>query len=309
MLAAIGSSHAKTILLGEHAVVYGQPAIAIPIPTIRLRAELTPRADSKQQITSAFYNGRLADAGATRFAGVATLIRQLLVAFDAQAVGFDLNIISDLPPERGMGSSAATAVAIVRAFYQAFATDLPHAVLLRWADVSERVIHGNPSGIDVATTSATRPQWLIRGTAPKNLAMPHAGVLVIGDTGVQGQTKAAVAAVAAKVQVDEAARARVSAIGEVTRRGAVALAENDLVALGRYMNADQDNLQLLGVSTAQIDRLVAAARTAGALGAKLTGSGMGGCVIALAQDSATAQQVADAMSTAGAIQVWQHDFA
>nr|WP_225353618.1 hypothetical protein [Lacticaseibacillus sharpeae] len=175
MLAAIGTSHAKTILLGEHAVVYGEPAIAIPISTIRLRAEITPQPGGQQTVTSAFYNGALAAAAHTNFAGVATLIRQLLVTFDAQDQGFNLNIISDLPPERGMGSSAATAVAIVRAFYNAFATDLPHAVLLRWADVSERQIHGNPSGIDAATVSATRPQCSFGATSRKTSRCPKTG--------------------------------------------------------------------------------------------------------------------------------------
>lgn len=308
MLAAIGTSHAKTILLGEHAVVYGEPAIAIPISTIRLRAEITPQPGGQQTVTSAFYNGALAAAAHTNFAGVATLIRQLLVTFDAQDKGFNLNIISDLPPERGMGSSAATAVAIVRAFYNAFATDLPHAVLLRWADVSERQIHGNPSGIDAATVSATRPQWLIRGNQPQNLAMPKSGVLVIADTGVQGQTKLAVQAVAARYHADAPARQEIARIGVVTRQAAVAMAENDLVTLGRCMNSDQQNLVALGVSTPQIDAMVQAGLKADALGVKLTGSGMGGCVIALTPDGATAQKVAAAMARAGAIQIWQHDF-
>mgnify|MGYP004465402795 CR=1 FL=1 len=308
MLAATGTSHAKTILLGEHAVVYGEPAIAIPISSIRLRAQLTPRTDRQQLTTSAFYTGPLADATTTRFAGVATLIRQLLVAFDDVQAGFDLNIISDLPPERGMGSSAATAVAIVRTFYAAFETELPHDTLLRWADVSERIIHGNPSGIDVATTSADRPQWLIRGTSPKTLAAPQSGVLVIADTGVQGQTKLAVAAVATQTRASEAARHEISVLGQVTREGAVALAEDNLQTLGRCLSRAQTSLRHLGVSTPQIDALVAAAMTNGALGAKLTGSGMGGCVIALATDVTAANKIVSAMDHAGAIQVWTHKF-
>jgi mevalonate kinase len=95
----------------------------------------------------------------------------------------------------------------------------------------------------------------------------------------------------------------------LTRRGAVALAENNLLELGKCMSAAQTNLAALGVSTTQIDKLVRAAMQAGALGAKLTGSGMGGCVIAIAPTAEIAEQVADAMSSAGAIQVWQHEFA
>lgn len=302
-------SHAKAILIGEHAVVYDQPAIAIPIPTVRMQVQLTPRSDQQQLITSAMYNGSLQAAANSRFAGIAVLIRQLLIRFDAVTQGFGLNIISDLPPERGMGSSAATAVAVVRAFHAAFSAKLDHAALLRWAGISEHIIHGNPSGIDAATCSADRPQWFIRGQKPRSLALPHTGVLVIADSGIQGQTRVAVAAVAQRLQMDPASMELITGLGILTRRAAVAMADDNFATLGAIMNSAQSKLAALGVSNEPLERLISSARANGALGAKLTGSGKGGCILALAADADAAAKIATALIAAGATQTWQYDFA
>ena len=130
-----GKSYAKIILIGEHAVVYGEPAIALPVKSIRLSAKVEPIPDGRQEVTSAFFTGDLNAGQLTNFAGIAMLIRRLLVFFNAADQGFHLTITSALPSERGMGSSAATAVAVVRAFYDAFQTSLSHSVLLNWAGI------------------------------------------------------------------------------------------------------------------------------------------------------------------------------
>lgn len=310
MQSAYGISYAKIILIGEHAVVYHQPAIALPVSSIRLSAKLTPRQDAQQLIHSTVYAGSLMAVGVTPFAGIAKLIRGLLTFFASRQQGFDLTITSALPSERGMGSSAATAVAIIRAFYQAFSTPLSHAVLLNWAGVSERAIHGNPSGLDAATTSATRPQWFIKGTTPRPIAFPSTGILLIADTGVLGQTKQAVDAVAAKLKTDHTRYfPLITHIGVAVRRAAVALTQDDLAALGKQMNAAQADLSTLGVSSAALNKLVAAANQAGALGSKLTGSGQGGCMISLAADQRQADKIHAALVDAGATQLWQYDFA
>lgn len=310
MQAATGTSFAKIILIGEHAVVYGQPAIALPVKSIRLTATLRPRQDTAQVVTSAFYNGSLADADATHFAGIATLIRQLLTNFSARQQGFSLTIESALPPERGMGSSAATAVAITRAVYAAFATPLPNDTLLNWANVSEKIIHGNPSGLDAATASANAPQWFVKGSATRPLRFPGQGVLVIADTGIPGQTKVAVGAVAQQMaQAPRKTAATITAIGQAVRQSAVALANDDLPGLGAQLSAAQTALRSLGVSQPLLDRLIKAADGAGALGSKLTGSGQGGCMIALAPELATAARIAAALTQAGAAATWTYPFA
>lgn len=100
------------------------------------------------------------------------MLRQLLTYFDAKAQGFKLTIESELPPERGMGSSAATAIAVIRAVYAAFGAELSQTTLLNWASVSENVIHGNPSGLDAATTGANSPLWFVKGQLPRPMHMP-----------------------------------------------------------------------------------------------------------------------------------------
>ncbi|KRO18206.1 mevalonate kinase [Lacticaseibacillus saniviri] len=302
----IGHSHAKIILMGEHAVVYHQPAIVLPISSIKLQATIVPNA--QQEIQSSFYSGSLASASDSPFAGIALLLRQLLTYFDAKAQGFKLTIESELPPERGMGSSAATAIAVIRAVYAAFGAELSQTTLLNWASVSENVIHGNPSGLDAATTGANSPLWFVKGQLPRPMHMPTNGGLIIADTGVSGQTGVAVAEVAQRIQADADLAALIPAIGNQVRQAAVCLAQDDLNQLGQLMTQTHLQLARLGVSSEKLDQFVQTANQAGALGSKLTGSGLGGCMIALVNDQASGQRVDEALQQIGARQTWQHWF-
>ncbi|QHC81603.1 mevalonate kinase [Lacticaseibacillus paracasei] len=303
-----GKSYAKIILLGEHAVVYREPAIALPVKSVGLSARVTPQPDGRQTVTSSFFTGNLNAGQLTNFAGIAMLIRRLLIFFNAKNQGFHLTITSALPSERGMGSSAATAVAVVRAFYDAFQTSLSHDTLLNWAAVSEKALHGNPSGLDAATASAERPQWFVRGKAPRSIMMPRNGVLLIADTGVAGQTKIAVGAVAERLKQDpKMYRPLIKDIGNTVRQAALALAQDDIITLGQLFNRDQADLSALGVSSPDLDRLINVAIDNGAYGAKLTGSGMGGCMIALAaSDQAVA--ITTALKAANSAKVWEYHF-
>ncbi|WLV79337.1 mevalonate kinase [Lacticaseibacillus parahuelsenbergensis] len=303
-----GKSYAKIILIGEHAVVYGEPAIALPVKSIGLSARVAPLPDGRQEVTSAFFTGDLNAGQLTNFAGIAMLIRRLLVFFDASKQGFHLTITSALPSERGMGSSAATAVAVVRAFYDAFQTPLTRTALLNWADISEKALHGNPSGLDAATASAEKPQWFVRGKSLRSIMMPRNGVLLIADTGIAGQTKVAVDLVAQKLkQAPKVYRPLITDIGTAVRQAALALAQDDIIMLGQLLNRDQADLAALGVSSPELDRLINVAIDHGAYGAKLTGSGIGGCMIALAAED-QAPTIIQALKAANAVKVWEYHF-
>ncbi len=191
---ASGSSHAKIILIGEHSVVYHQPAIALPLPAVRENVtDVTLRKDNEQQLISCYYTGAR-HAGPQQLAGINHLIDELLTRFNAANVGFNL-ANSHLPAERGMGSSAATAVAIIRALYRFSNSHYTNNYCLTQI-FSEKIIHGNPSGIDVATASASNPIWFVTGTQPSAIPFHLHGYLVVADSGIHGQTGLAVQAVA-----------------------------------------------------------------------------------------------------------------
>ena len=213
---ASGSSHAKIILIGEHSVVYHQPAIALPLPAVRETVTLTYRSDGVQQLISRYYTGAR-HSGPEQLHGINELIDELLARFGAADLGFDLTINSHLPAERGMGSSAATAVAIIRALYQFLEQPLSHEQLLLDANISEKIIHGNPSGIDAATASAKNPIWFVTGTAPAVIPFHMHGYLVVADSGVHGQTGQAVKAVARFRETDpQPANQAIKGLGQLT---------------------------------------------------------------------------------------------
>lgn len=303
-----GNSHAKIILIGEHSVVYHQPAIALPLPAVQVHAEMTSSPDTVQVLTSRYYSGDRQDAP-IQLQGINQLIDVLLAHLTQTNPGFTLTIKSDLPAERGMGSSAATAVAIVRAMYRFFNVPLSHQRLLEEVAVSEKIIHGQPSGLDAATASADTPVWFIKGQTPQPLPFHLNGYLVIADSGIHGQTGIAVANVADYRQAHpKQAAAAINHLGQLTQAAKIALAQNQVNTLGRILTAAQRELTQLGVSHPVLDDMITVALQNGALGAKLTGGGMGGCMISLAATQADAVRIRQALFGAGFKQTWLQPF-
>ncbi|MCH4123403.1 MAG: mevalonate kinase [Levilactobacillus sp.] len=304
---AIGKSNAKIILIGDHSVVYGQPAIALPLPSVTTRVVMAPTV-SGQTISSRYFDGPIAQMG-QNLAGVAALIATLLNRFDAQDTPFAMTITSDLPAERGMGSSAAVAVAITRAMYHFFDRPLTRDLLLATAAIAEKITHGNPSGIDAATVSSDVPIWFVPHQETLQIPFTLRGYLVIADSGIKGQTGQAVAAVARrKMAFPQVTTQQIQRLGELSHQARTALAAPDLMHLGQIMTDAQDQLRGLGVSSEELDQLTQVARQNGALGAKLTGGGMGGCLIALCPDLATTHRVQASLLAAGATQTWTEAF-
>ncbi|HCX85596.1 MAG TPA: mevalonate kinase [Micrococcales bacterium] len=299
-----GKAHAKLILFGEHAVVHGEPAVALPLAElpVRVTAEAVP---GPLTIASTPYTGVLHEVpellDAPRAVVLATLDHVGL-----PHEGIRIMVEGDVPPARGLGSSAAVAGALVRALADLAGRDLTEAEYLDLVAVGERVAHGSPSGLDAAATAAAEPVWFEAGGA-RRLATRMSGVLVVADSGVKGRTRHAVASVRTFLERRPMrGAALMTGLGALAQGGALDLTGGRPEALGEKMTQAQGMLRELGVSSPELDRLVDAALAAGALGAKLTGGGQGGCIIVLAADDAAADRIDLALREAGAIGTWRH---
>lgn len=297
-------SSAKIIWFGEHSVVYGQPAIALPLPAVKVQVTIKV-ISGDNRILSRYYDGDW-QSMPSEMNGIKKLVDYLSTLLQADDLKFEIQIISDIPAERGMGSSAATAVAITRAFFALFERHLTRDVLLTAANISEQVTHGNPSGLDAATASASWPIWYVKNkeNLPLPIDLPEA-TLVIADSGTKGKTSTAVNQVHEQLMLEPDSTGQyIKQMGAIVQRVPAALKSNDVQALGELMNQNHQLLQKLHVSTPQLDLMQQAALAAGALGAKLTGSGLGGCLIAIAADRQSAQRVASRLTAHGASATW-----
>lgn len=300
----IGISHAKIILMGEHSVVYGQPAIALPLPSVKLTVTLTKRSDKQQLITSRYYAGPRQTLP-TSMQGVGILLSVLSDYFNEPQNGWDLKIDSQIPAERGMGSSAATAVAIIRAFFDFYEKELNRPTLLKLADVEEQVTHRSPSGLDAATVSSNQPLYYIKGKASLPITLNLAATMVIADTGIKGATREAIEAVQNLLKTEPAtAQHHIDHLGQLVKVTRECLANNAVLKLGTTLNAAQSDLQALQVSDDQLDHLVKVAINNGAVGAKLTGGGRGGCMFAITKTAMGARKLAEVLKENGAKATW-----
>lgn len=300
----IGTSHAKIILMGEHSVVYGQPAIALPLPSVQLSVTLSSRQDNQRIIKSRYYHGSLENLPSSMI-GIKKLIDTLSARFNDHETGWDLKIESQLPAERGMGSSAASAIAIIRAFFDYYDEPLDRTLLLQLADVEEQITHRSPSGLDAATVSSDKPLFYVKGRIGVPIEMNLNASLVIADTGKKGATKEAILAVKDELKNNnEKAEGHIKHLGELVNQTKDYLTQNDIVKLGDALNFAQTDLAALNVSDPSLDHLIHVARDNGALGAKLTGGGRGGCMIALMQTAMGARRLASILKENGAHDIW-----
>jgi len=264
------------ILLGEHAVVHGSPAIAMGLPDkTSVTASFAPGPTALEVptwgLTARVDGGQAADAA----------LRGLVDALGAPREGLFLIGTTELPARAGLGASASIAAASARAIVAILGRDPSAAQLHGAVQASERAFHGTPSGVDAAAVLGDGVIRYSRADGALRLDVP-APELVIVHTGSPGDTRVTVAAFAARLSSDPAEGARrLDAICAIVERGVEALERRDLPALGRLMDENQAHLAWFGVSTDALDRACAKARAAGALGAKLTGGGGGGCAIAL----------------------------
>jgi mevalonate kinase len=303
------SAAGKVILLGEHAVVYGRPAVAVPVSGVRATVEVTRQALGNGIVIEAQDLGRvyrleesdMADAAHALQATVRHTLQYLGLASTQQALR--IRVCSEIPIARGMGSGTAVATALVRALTQHYGQHLTARAVSDLVFQTEILLHGTPSGVDNTVVAFEKPVYFVKGTRADVFWVGKPFTLLIADTGIPSQTRDAVAAVRRGWQAEpvrnEMLFDEIAALVDDARQ---AMACGDLETLGQAMNANQRRLQRLGVSSPELERLVAAALGAGAGGAKLSGGGMGGCMIALV-DEQTLDRVAMALQAAGAQRV------
>ena len=282
----VGQAHSKIILIGEHAVVYGYPAISLPL----LEVEVTCR------VVPATTPWRLFEEDTLSMAVYASL--EYLNIKDAY---IRCQIDSAIPEKRGMGSSAAISIAAIRAVFDYYQAELPRDVLEILVNRAEMIAHMNPSGLDAKTCLSDQPIRFIKNVGFEELAMDLSAYLVIADTGVYGHTREAIQVVESK---GKEALPFLYALGELTQQAEEAIKARDAMMLGEILTKAHGNLKEIGVSSPEADALVETALDHGALGAKMSGGGLGGCIIALVVDYPQAQDLAERLEEKGAVQTW-----
>lgn len=304
MPAISASAPGKIILFGEHAVVYGQPAIAAPVFQVRAKAILTanPRGQPGSVHIAAPGIGMDADLDSLPDRHPLRVgVQATLRALDLQRVpACNIRITSTIPVAAGLGSGAAVSVALARGLSGFLGRPLPDEQVSEIAYEVEKIHHGTPSGIDNTVVTMGLPVFFRKDRPIELLRVPEPFTIVIGDTGVRSSTALAVADVRQGWQAQaEEYEQTFREIGEIARSARMAIENGKPEELGALMGANHSCLQKLGVSSPQLDNLVIAAHNAGALGAKLSGGGRGGNMIALAPPG-IAENIAQALTRAGA---------
>lgn len=279
---ANGSAPGKIILFGEHAVVYGRPAIAGPVWQVRAEAAVQASPEATVRIDAPDVGRHFELSAARPEDAIASIIRLTCARLQVEPRAFDVHLHSTIPVARGLGSGAAISVAVVRALCDFFQYALSTEEVSALAYECEKLYHGTPSGIDNTVIAHARPVYYVRGEPFRTFEVARPFLIAIADTGIASPTRVAVGDVRRAWQAEPARYERlfdeVGAIAQAARR---AIEQGEVRALGPLMEGNQALAREIGVSSPEIETLVNAALGAGALGAKLSGAGRGGNVIAL----------------------------
>jgi mevalonate kinase len=332
------SAPGKIILFGEHAVVYGRPALAVPVTQVQATATVTYlstdsvtdtctcgtgagkrigtdlSADSKtdKRIQAALRGKEIwidaPDIGLhsefSRLAPdhpLAAVIQSVLSTLGVNSPpALTIHISSTIPVASGLGSGAAVSVAIIRALSEFLGRPLPDEKISALAYEVEKLHHGTPSGIDNTVIAYAQPVYFVKGRPIKTFHVGTPFTILIGDTGISAPTKESVSALRKLWRADPSRWEKIfDQVGEIVWDARQAIERGDIAELGTLMDANHTFLQEMTVSSVELDHLTEAARKSGALGAKLSGGGRGGNMIALVHKE-NAPAVAEALMSAGA---------
>jgi hydroxymethylglutaryl-CoA reductase len=280
-----GRAVGKVILLGEHAVVYGRHALALPVPAAvsasvrecpgEMRIEFREREDGRA-------------LSPTSPQSLSELVHLIVRRLGLQGGQFDVRVTSNIPRASGLGSSAATAVALIRAFDNVHSLGMPNDAINGLAFECEKLAHGNPSGVDNTVATYGEAVLYCKAQAPpvKALTLHELPPLVIAVSGQRASTREQVESVRRRhARAPDHYDAIFDEVDTLTNEGAAALVRRDYGELGMLMNLCHGLLNAMEVSTPELERMVDIARRSGAAGAKLTGAGGGGSIVALCPEA------------------------
>ena len=293
MKRGIGKSHSKIILIGEHSVVYGYPAIAIPLRKIGIECIVE---DAKN---SFFYN---------KINTLSVAIFTALKHLKKENAKIKYKITSQIPQKRGMGSSAAVSIAAIRAIFDYFEEDyLTDELLEKLVNTAEIVAHQTPSGLDAKTCLSDKAIKFIKNKEFSYIDLNLDAYLVIADTGIYGKTSEAIQSVK---NLGSKADIPLKKLGDLTDEMAKILTENSksksemIDKAGKIMTKANTELGKLNITIEKTDLFVKTAIENGASGAKISGGGLGGCVIALAKNLEIVEKIKDGFTKCGAENIW-----
>ena len=293
-----GIGFGKVILLGEHSVVYGRHAIAVPVPqTIRVKVE-----DCKEGVTLMIPSWGIEyqlDKDIEQRQSFEKPAGAILERLNLSNKGMRIEVFPDIPRGMGLGGSAAIAVAIIRGLSNHFNLGLSDEEVNGMAFESEKIAHGNPSGIDNTMATFGQPLIYRTGEPPlvERLNINESFSLVVGFSRHEGVTAKTVRNVREGWRKNTAMYEKIfDDIDDLVLKSVTAIQNNDFALLGQMMNFCQGLLNALQVSNPELERLIGLAREAGALGAKLTGGGGGGAMVALVKNES---EVAEAIESEG----------
>ena len=306
MNSLVATAPGKVILFGEHAVVYGKPAIAVPVSSLRASAEVSSVTVSGLHIHAKDIGDdvHLIDSAAADLTNpLVYTARLVLEHFASPAPNVEISVKSQIPIASGLGSGAAISAALARTVALVLGQSLDNDALNPLVYEVEKIHHGTPSGIDNTVIVYEQPVYFVRDKPIDTIHIARPFHLLIAESGQRALTKDTVGDVRKLFEAEPERVHRVfDRIGDIVNAAREKIKVGEIEEIGLLMQDNHALLRELTVSSAVLDRLVSAALGAGALGAKLSGGGRGGNIIALVSESRR-ESTKTALLQAGAVQV------
>ncbi len=282
-------AHGKVIIIGEHSVVYGYDALAMPIKALHIKT--TVEDYNQMWMDTASYSGPFFDAP-NEYDGLKYVVKTILEKTTHKSP-LKITYTGEIPIERGFGSSATVALGTTQAMNQFFDLNMSKQEIMNITNQAEMINHGKASGLDAATVNSDYLVFFNKKMGPKTLKEQLGATLLIMDTGELGNTKEAVTQVRKILNESDTAKKNMERLGELADITKTAWINHDPQTVGNVFNEAQEILHSFNISTDKIDQLQNIALSNHALGFKLSGGGLGGITITLCQDKAIAQNIAE----------------